>query len=68
MSTHTTPTRESLQAAARTVITSLAGAAVPQHLLQHSRPLHTAVKEREAMLTDTHAAPARPAPPDCRTA
>ncbi|MBI0313926.1 hypothetical protein, partial [Streptomyces javensis] len=51
MSTHTTPNRESLQAAARTVITTLAEATDPQHLLQHSRPLHTAVKEMEAKLT-----------------
>lgn len=66
MSTHTATAHESLQAAARTVVTTLAGATEPQRLLQHSRPLHTAVKEMEAMLTSPGSDAARPAP-DCRT-
>ncbi|MFD5544229.1 hypothetical protein ACFWIJ_42135 [Streptomyces sp. NPDC127079] len=52
MSTHTTPARENRQAAARTVITALAGATHPERLLQHSPSLHTAVTEMEVMLTD----------------
>ncbi|MEI5603427.1 hypothetical protein [Streptomyces brasiliscabiei] len=52
MGTHATSGRENPQAAARTVITTLAAAADPQRLLQHSRSLHTAVTEMEAMLTD----------------
>lgn len=52
MSTHTTRARENRQAAARTVITALAAATHPVRRLQHSRSLHVAVTEMEAMLTD----------------
>ena len=48
----TTPADEDRQTAARAVITAQAGAIDPQRLLQHSGSLHTAVTEREAMLTD----------------
>lgn len=52
----TTSADEDRQTAARAVITALAGAPHPQRLLQHSRSLHTAVTEMEAMLTDPPAA------------
>ncbi|WP_033314115.1 hypothetical protein RFN58_42095 [Streptomyces iakyrus] len=67
MSTHATPYRESLQAAARTVITMLAGVTDPQRFLRHSRLLDTAVKELEAMLTGPRSVAAGPEP-DRRTA
>ncbi|BBC28813.1 hypothetical protein SGFS_001040 [Streptomyces graminofaciens] len=60
MSKHTVPGHENLQAAARTVITTLAGATDPQRLLQHCRSLHTAVTEMEAMLTDAPATEGTP--------
>lgn len=55
MSTHTSPAR--LQAAARTVIITLAGATDPQRLLQKSRSLHTAVAEMEALLASGNDTP-----------
>ncbi|MFF9457312.1 hypothetical protein [Streptomyces flaveolus] len=57
MSTHTFLARDSLQAAARTVIITLAGAADAQRLLQGSRSLHTAVAEMEALLDSANDTP-----------
>ncbi|MEU6106633.1 hypothetical protein [Streptomyces flaveolus] len=68
MSTHTSLARDSLQAAARTVIIALAGTADAQRLLQGSRSLHTAVAEMEALLDSANDTRLEGPEPGLRTA
>ncbi|MFG6294142.1 hypothetical protein [Streptomyces rochei] len=68
MSTNASLARDGLQAAARTVIITLAGAADAQRLLQDSRSLQTAVAEMEALLDSADDTPREGPEPDLRTA